>query len=253
MDNNKVSIITPVYNGEKYIEETIRSVIAQSYSNWEMLIFNDNSKDNTLNIVKKYVELDNRIKLINSSLNVGVIKARNKLIELSVGKYIAFLDADDYWHSEKLCRQTKFMEENNVLISCTDYFRIFEDGKIINKIITKEKISYDDMLKNNYMGCLTVMYNSKELGKRYFPVREKNEDYALWLEIIKEVGNVYGINETLAYYRVLSKSRSSNKFKTAKDRWKIYREVEKLSLVKSIYYFFCYGMMILKKQNKNRG
>lgn len=247
MEENKVSIIIPVYNAEKFIGKTMESVLNQTYKNWEMLLFNDKSKDDSLKIIKKYSEKDERIKVIDSKENVGVVVARNKLIEIATGEFIAFLDADDYWREKKLEKQIKFMKEQNALISCTEYTRVTEDEKEINDIIIKEKITYEDMLKNNYLGCLTVIYNANKLGKRYFKEREKNEDYVLWLEIVKETKIIFGLKENLAFYRVLNNSRSSNKIKAAKDRWDVYRKIERLSLFKSIYYFLQYVIRALKK------
>ena len=247
MEENKVSIIIPVYNAEKFIGKTIESVLNQTYKNWEILIFNDKSKDNSLKIIKKYSEKDKRIKVVDSKENVGVVAARNKLTEIATGEFIAFLDADDYWKQNKLEKQIKFMLKNNALISCTEYTRVTEDEKEINDIIIKEIITYEDMLKNNYLGCLTVIYNANKLGKRYFKEREKNEDYVLWLEIVKETKIIFGLKENLAFYRVLNNSRSSNKIKAAKDRWDVYRKIERLSLFKSIYYFLQYVIRALKK------
>ena len=247
IEKEKVSIIVPMYNAEKFIGKTIESVLAQTYQNWEMLIMNDVSTDNSLAIVSLYAKKDERIKIVNTEKNAGVVKGRNFLIDLASGKYIAFLDADDYWHNEKLEKQIKFMKEKNASISCTEYTRVKENEEKINDVIIKEEISYNDMLKNNYLGCLTVIYDAKKIGKRYFKELEKNEDYVLWLEIVKDVNTIYGLKENLAYYRVLDNSRSSNKVKTAKVRWEIYRKIEKLSLLKSIYYFLHYAIRAVLK------
>ena len=247
IEKEKVSIIVPMYNAEKFIGKAIESVLAQTYQNWEMLIMNDVSTDNSLAIVSVYAKKDERIKIVNTEKNVGVVKGRNFLIDLASGKYIAFLDADDYWHNEKLEKQIKFMKEKNASISCTEYTRVKENEEKINDVIIKEEISYNDMLKNNYLGCLTVIYDAEKLGKRYFKELEKNEDYVLWLEIVKDVNTIYGLKENLAYYRVLDNSRSSNKVKTAKVRWEIYRKIEKLSLLKSIYYFLHYAIRAVLK------
>ena len=247
IEKEKVSIIVPMYNAEKFIGKTIESVLAQTYQNWEMLIMNDVSTDNSLAIVSLYAKKDERIKIVNTEKNVGVVKGRNFLIDLASGKYIAFLDADDYWHNEKLEKQIKFMKEKNASISCTEYTRVKENEEKINDVIIKEEISYNDMLKNNYLGCLTVIYDAKKIGKRYFKELEKNEDYVLWLEIVKDVNTIYGLKENLAYYRVLDNSRSSNKVKTAKVPWEIYRKIEKLSLLKSIYYFLHYAIRAVLK------
>ena len=247
IEKEKISIIVPMYNAEKFIGKTIESVLAQTYQNWEMLIMNDVSTDNSLAIVSVYAKKDERIKIVNTEKNVGVVKGRNFLIDLASGKYIAFLDADDYWHNEKLEKQIKFMKEKNASISCTEYTRVKENEEKINDVIIKEEISYNDMLKNNYLGCLTVIYDAEKIGKRYFKELEKNEDYVLWLEIVKDVDIIYGLKENLAYYRVLDNSRSSNKVKTAKVRWEIYRKIEKLSLLKSIYYFLHYAIRAVLK------
>ena len=149
IEKEKVSIIVPMYNAEKFIGKTIESVLAQTYQNWEMLIMNDVSTDNSLAIVSLYAKKDERIKIVNTEKNVGVVKGRNFLIDLASGKYIAFLDADDYWHNEKLEKQIKFMKEKNASISCTEYTRVKENEEKINDVIIKEEISYNDMLKNN--------------------------------------------------------------------------------------------------------
>ena len=247
MKKEKVSIIVPMYNAEKFIGKAIESVLSQTYENWEMLIMNDVSTDNSLAVVNEFAKKDDRIKVVNTEKNVGVVKGRNQLIDLACGKYIAFLDADDYWHSEKLQKQVQFMKEKNASISCTEYTRVTENGEKINEVVIKTEISYTDMLKNNYLGCLTVMYDVEKIGKRYFKEMEKNEDYVLWLEIVKDVKTIFGLKENLAYYRVLDNSRSSNKVKTAKVRWEIYRKVEKLSLLKSIYYFLHYAVRAVLK------
>ena len=247
MDKEKVSIIVPMYNAEKFIGKTIESVLSQTYENWEMLIMNDVSTDNSLAVVNEYVKKDDRIKVVNTEKNMGVVKGRNHLIDLANGKYIAFLDADDYWHSQKLEKQIQFMKEKNAGISCTEYTRVKENGEKINEVVIKSEISYTDMLKNNYLGCLTVMYDIEKVGKRYFKELEKNEDYVLWLEIVKDVKKIFGLKENLAYYRVLENSRSSNKAKTAKVRWEIYRKVEKLPFLNSVYYFLHYAVRAVLK------
>ena len=247
MEKEKVSIIVPMYNAEKFIGKAIETVLSQTYENWEMLIMNDVSTDNSLAVVNEFAKKDDRIKVVNTEKNMGVVKGRNHLIDLARGKYIAFLDADDYWHSEKLEKQIQFMKEKNASISCTEYTRVRENGEKINEVVIKSEISYTDMLKNNYLGCLTVMYDVEKVGKRYFKELEKNEDYVLWLEIVKDVKTIYGLKENLAYYRVLDNSRSSNKAKTAKVRWEIYRKVEKLSLLKSVYYFLHYAVRAVLK------
>ncbi|WP_177161705.1 glycosyltransferase family 2 protein [uncultured Fusobacterium sp.] len=249
MQKPLVSIITPLYNSEKFIAETIVSVLAQTYTNWEMLIVNDCSKDNGASIVEKYSKKDKRIKLFNNKKNMGVSFTRNKAINLSQGKYIAFLDSDDLWHKEKLKKQIKMMEEKNISLSYTAYTKMNEDGSLRGKIEVPEKVNYKKLLKGNIMGCLTVIARKDILKDSYFR-QTKQEDYILWLELLKKVEFSYGIQESLAFYRVLENSRSSNKIDLVNFNWRIYREVEKLSLVESIYYFVIYLVKGIKRYMK---
>ena len=226
----------------------MESVLAQTYENWELLVIDDGSSDNGYNIVKEYSDKDKRVKLLKNEKNSGVTKTRNKGIEASEGRYIAFLDSDDMWHKEKLEKQINFMESENAAISCTAYARINREGSEKKIIHVKKEITYNMLLKTNMMGCLTVIYDTVRTGKKYFIEAEKSEDYILWLSMVREVKTAYGLDESLAYYRVLDNSRSSNKLKVVKFQWKIYRKYEKLSLLKTIYCFIFY---ILEGTRKN--
>ena len=166
MEKDKVSIIIPMYNAEKFIARAIESVCSQTYQNWELLIINDKSKDKSFEIANEFATKDDRIKIVDAKENVGVVRGRNQLIEKATGKYIAFLDADDFWHKKKLEKQINFMKEKGATISCTEYTRVREDETKINEVVIKEKISYKDMLKNNYLGCLTVIYDAQKLAER---------------------------------------------------------------------------------------
>ena len=206
-----MSIITPLYNGEEFIKDAVESVLAQTYENWELLVIDDGSADNGYNIVKEYSDKDKRIKLLKNEKNSGVTKTRNKGIESSEGRYIAFLDSDDMWQKEKLERQINFMKAHDAAISCTAYARVDREGNEKKIIHVKEEITYNMLLKTNMMGCLTVIYDTEKTGKRYFAEAEKSEDYILWLSMVRDIKKAYGLDETLAYYRVLDNSRSSNK------------------------------------------
>ncbi|MBM7558080.1 glycosyltransferase family 2 protein [Halanaerobacter jeridensis] len=235
-----VSIITPLYNEESFISQTINSVLNQTYKNWELLVIDDCSTDNGPEIVKEFSFEENRIKLIQLEKNIGVTKARNRGIKEAEGRYVAFLDSDDLWEPEKLEKQINYMKKNNFSISFTSYKKINEDGNYRGTVEVPNRVKYADLLKTNIMGCLTVIYDRKELGKRYFKDLDKSEDYVLWLEILKEVDFAFGIQEPLASYRVMQESRSSNKISVIKQQWKIYREIEGLNLFKSFYYFLNY-------------
>ena len=240
MNSNLISIITPLYNSERYIEETIKSLLSQTYKNWQMIIVDDCSDDNGIEIVKRYQEKDNRIKLIKLEKNGGGAVARNRAIEEAEGKYIAFLDSDDLWHPEKLEKQIKFMEENNYNFTFTKYQQMAENGEKLEKYIeVPQKLNYKQALLKNPIGCLTVIYNAEKLGKIYMPLIRKRQDYALWLKILKQEVIAYGLNENLAYYRLRSNSVSSNKIDLIKYQWKLYREREKLNILESLFYLGC--------------
>ena len=236
---NLVSIITPSYNSLKFIAQTIESVISQTYQNLEMIVIDDNSPDKANEIIEEYCKKDSRIKLIKLEKNIGPSNARNKGIEESRGKYIAFLDSDDIWLPTKLEKQIKFMQDNDLAVTCSSYHTIDEDGKKINTRVVKESFSYRDMLKSNYIGNLTGIYDCEKLGKIYMD-NVGHEDYTLWLKVIKKVGKTKAIIEPLAEYRILSNSISANKLKAMLWTWKIYRKNVGLNIFKSSYYFMHY-------------
>lgn len=241
-----VSIVTPAYNVEKYIEETINSVLNQTYQNWEMIIVEDCSKDRTYDIIQKFSKEDKRIKLFKNEKNSGVSFTRNRAIDMAKGKYISFLDADDLWDKEKLEKQIAFMEQNNILLSYTGYRKMNSDGTFRGDIKVPEKLDYKELLKNCLIGFLTGVYNAEKLGKYYFK-DVKAEDYIYWLEMIKKSKVAYGLKESLASYRVLENSRSSNKIDIVKHHWKIYYDIENLGLLKAIKYYSIYIYRGLKR------
>ena len=248
--DNLVSIITPAYNSAAYIAETIESVLAQTYTNWEMLIVNDYSKDNTAEIVQSYAKKDKRIKLINLQQNSGAAAARNTAIQNAKGRYIAFLDSDDLWKKEKLQKQIEFMQRNGYAFTYTSYEH-FKGTKenIQNQVQTPKSLNYKQALKGNKIGCLTVMLDRKQIANIHFTT-QKHEDYILWLNILKQGITAYGIQERLALYRTgNSKSISGNKLQSALWTWKVYRESQRLSVVKSMYYMWFYVMNGLKKHS----
>lgn len=240
--NNLISIITPSFNSGKFIVNTIESVLAQTYKNWEMIIVDDKSKDNSNEIIERYIEKDPRIKLIKLNKNSGVANARNVAIQESKGNYIAFLDSDDMWLPEKLEKQLSFMIENNYLFTYLGYQKVDENGKVIGKVEAPCKISYKDLLKTCYPGCLTVMINVKALANTSIPTNTKREDYAFWLKIIKTTNFAFGLNQVLAQYRIHPQQNSRVKLHMAKETWRLYRNVEQLSFIKSIYCFSNYAI-----------
>ncbi len=243
-----VSVITPSYNSSLTIEKTIQSVINQSLTDWEMIIVDDNSTDNTCQIIESYIDLEPRIKLIKQTWNAGPAIVRNIAIENSKGRYIAFLDSDDQWHSEKLIKQISFMKEKDVALSYTSYNRIDSIGNMLGQYHPKLKVSYRDMLKSNRIGCLTAIYDTSKIGKVYMPNISKRQDLGLWLRILKKVDYAWGLDDVLAdYLAIQPNSVSSNKKSAAKYQWRLYREVEKLTFKQSIFYFCCYTYLGFKK------
>ena len=245
-----VSIITPAYNAAAYIAETIESVLAQTYQNWEMLIVNDCSKDNTAEIVQSYAVKDKRIKLINLKQNSGAAAARNTAIQNAKGRYIAFLDSDDLWKEEKLQKQIQFMQQNEYVFTFTAYEH-FKDVKenVQNSVKVSQSLNYKQALKGNQIGCLTVILDRKQIHNIQFS-NERHEDYILWLNILKSSITAYGLNESLALYRIgNSKSISNNKLKSALWTWKVYKESQEFSMLKSAYYMLFYVMNGLRKHS----
>jgi glycosyltransferase involved in cell wall biosynthesis len=205
-----------------------------------MIIVDDCSDDNSVELIKGYCDRDSRIRLIELESNSGAGVARNRAIAEAKGDMIAFLDADDMWKPEKLDRQIAFMREHNLAFTYSSYEVIDEQNNNLTTFYTRESVDYDSLLKTCSIGCLTAIYDVGKLGKVYMPNMRRRQDYALWLDIFKRIDGAKGLVESLAYYRVGHTSISSNKLKTALWQWKTYRNIEKLSLPKSLYYFSHY-------------
>jgi len=248
LNDSLISIITPAYNSEKYIKDCIESVINQTYTNWEMIIVNDCSNDQTLSIIHDYVKIDSRIKVITNIKNQGVANSRNTAVLNSKGRYISFLDADDIWYPKKLKTQINFMKRNDIAFSFASYELIDQNGKKINKIFkVPYQVSYSDYLKNTIIGCLTVMIDRKKIKDVRMP-NHNLEDVITWMGILKNGNTAYGIQECLAEYRVSNKSASSNKLKNAMKYFNVLRKNQNLSLFKSIYCECFYLFNAIKKR-----
>ena len=242
-----VSIITPSYNSSKFIEETIASVQAQTYSHWEMLITDDGSTDNSFEIIKKICKKDSRIKLF-SIKNAGPAVARNNSIKHAKGKYIAFIDSDDLWMSEFLSTSIKFITKSEGFIF-SSYKRCNETTlkEQYKDFIVPENVTYMDILKTNSISCLTAFIDIEKLGKEFMPEVLYRQDMGLWLKYLKKINYAKGIKETLAIYRIRDNSHSRNKKKLLKPQWYFYRHVENLSLVRSVYLMIVWGYRGFKK------
>ena len=229
-----VSIIMPSYNTGRFISETIESVLAQSYSNWELIIVDDCSTDNTDEVIEDYIS-DDRIKYIKNDKNSGAAISRNRALREAKGKWIAFLDSDDLWESQKLEKQITFMENYKYRFSYTNYIEIDEDSIFNGKCVTGPKrITKHGMYNYCWMGCLTVMYDAEAIGLVQIEDIKKNNDYAMWLKICKKA-NCYLLDETLARYRKRSGSISNHGYmKLIKWHYKLYREAEKKNPIFSV-------------------
>lgn len=234
-EESLVSIIMPVYNCKDFIGITLDSVIAQTYQNWELIIVDDCSTDNTADVIASYADKEPRIRYYKLSTNSGAAISRNTAVDQAKGKYLAFLDSDDVWFPEKLKRQINFMRQNGYTFTCTSYIKIDDKGNYLNRTIRAKAVSdYDAILKRN-PGNSTVIYDAEVLGKFKIPNIRKRNDYVMWLQVIKKAKNLYGLDEPLGCHRIRNGSLSKNKAGLVGYHWKVYRDIEKLSIIKSSY------------------
>lgn len=231
----------PCFNARNYIGKSIESVQQQTCSSWELIIVDDGSTDDSVAFIqKKYVDVDPRIKLVRLHKNSGAAVARNTAIEQAKGRFIAFLDSDDAWASDKLEVQLDFMKKHNYPFTFTGYRRVNEDGAFLNDVGVPQSVTYHQLLKTNVIGCLSAIYDTRKLGKVYMPLIRKPEDFGLWLRLLKLTPKAYGLDRCLAFYTVRKDSVSADKAEAAQYTWKLYRDVESLSHIESAYYFTHY-------------
>lgn len=252
MEKGLVSIITPVYNGEKFIAETVKSVLNQTYFNWEMIIVDDGSKDKGAEIVNEFALKDPRIKLVQQA-NGGSASARNNGIRRAKGQYIALLDADDTWNNNFLEKQLRLMHDKNAALVYSSHTRIDENSKeILKPFIVPAKVTYTDLLKTCSISCLTGLYDTEKFGKVYLreDMKSLRDDYVYWLEIIKKVKVAYGNKEILANYRILGSSASRKKKKVILPHFKVFYNIEKLGLMRSLYYLGNWAVISYFKYRK---
>jgi len=234
VNDELVSIIMPAFNCSEFILESIQSVQSQTYTNWELIVVDDCSSDGTDKIAEQIATMDSRIKLFRTSKNSGAAITRNKAIKNANGRYIAFLDSDDIWKEKKLENQLKFMADNEIPFSCTAYDKIDRFGNQRNRTINvKIKQDYNDVLRKS-PGNSTVIYDASVVGVVNIPDIRKRNDYVMWLQIVKRTKFLYGLDYVLSSYRVRNGSISRNKFSLVKYQWQVYRDIEKLSIFKSV-------------------
>ncbi|MGI2166328.1 glycosyltransferase family 2 protein [Shewanella oncorhynchi] len=244
-----VSIITPSYKSKRFISDTIKSLVAQTITDYEVLIVDDASPDGSADYIESIIP-DNRFNLIRLKHNVGAAEARNIALNKAKGRFVAFLDSDDIWHSDKLDKQLVFMKENNVAFSFTAYEVIDENGGVVkNKINVPSNINRSEYLGNTIIGCLTVIIDRDKLSKELkMPNLRSSHDMALWADVLEDVYEAHGLNEVLASYRLVGTSNTSNKFRAAREVWSVYRGYLKLNILSSTIYFIKYSVNALIKR-----
>ncbi len=252
MEKGLVSIITPMFNGGRFIGQTIDSVLNQTYPHWEMIVIDDGSQDNGPAIVNGYVSNDLRIQLVSQE-NGGSASARNNGIRRAKGQYIVLLDADDTWNPEFLEKQLKLMHDKKALLVYSSHTRIDETSKeILRPFIVPENVTYTDLLKTCSISCLTGVYDTSKYGKVYLreDMKSLRDDYVYWLEIIKKVKVAYGNKSILANYRILGSSASRKKKKVIGPHFKVLYEIEKLGFFSSLYYLSNWAIISYFKYRK---
>lgn len=244
MKKGLVSIIVPVYNAERFLNDTIKTIQNQTYENWEAIFVDDCSKDDSVKLLEKASKKDKRIKVIKLKKNSKAATARNEGIKAAMGEYICFLDADDFWITNKIELQVDFMKKYNYEFIYGGYEFANAEGVPNGKIVSvPDKINYNEALKNTTIWTCTVMFNMNKLTKEqiYMPC-VVSEDTACWWKVLKNIEYAYGMNKTLAYYRRSENTLSSNKLVAIKRIWFLYTRVEKLPFLKALYCFVNYAI-----------
>jgi len=245
-----VSIVMPAYNCEKYVVEAINSILAQTYRNWELLVLDDGSKDNTLRIIEEFSQKDSRIKALPNGKNMGVSATRNRGIELASGDWIAFLDSDDMWEPEKLEKQFEIVEKEAAEFLFTGSSYVNEEGEPYKGIFeVPEKITYKKLRNQNVISCSSVLIKKKYFENIKMEKDEMHEDYAVWLRILKLGIKAFGVNEPLLIYRISKNSKSGNKMKTVKMTYKVFRFVG-INPIGSAYFMIRHVLASVRKYKR---
>ncbi len=251
-DTALVSVIMPAFRTEVYLPQAIESVLAQTYSNWELLIMDDQSPDGTWEIAQRYAGKDARIRCIQNDHNLGVAQTRNRGIDLSRGDWIAFLDSDDIWHADKLEQQLAAAARTGADLIYSAYAMFHDGDRRRTAYLVPARTTYDAMLGENVIGCSTALMRRSALGEHRFRSDFYHEDYALWLELLRSGLSAAGCPEVLVEWRISENARSFNKLNAAKNRWRVYRQAEKLPIWKCALYFIIYAARGFFKVRKSR-
>lgn len=246
-EDGLVSIVTPAWRAAGYVSDTIQGALAQTYTNWELLVVDDCSPDDTCAVVARAAAADPRVRLLRQSVNGGPANARNRALEEARGRFIAFCDSDDYWLPRKLELQLTFMQERSSAMSYTEFRRINESNSRIGaRILVPESLGYHQLLKNTAIATSTVVLDRASIGDVRM-TRTFYDDFVLWLSIMKRGFTAHGLREDLMRYRVVGNSWSRSKSRSAGMVWRTYREIEGLSWPYSAWCLANYGMRALVK------
>lgn len=247
-DNEMVSVITPVYNAEKYLKITVESAVKQTYPNMEIVLVDDQSRDNSAEIIKELKKKYPNIVYYLQPKNMGAGVARNTALEFAQGRYVAFLDADDIWKPEKTARQLELMKQKNSPFGYTAIEMIDETGKVIKeKRKVNDTCDYKFLLHNTMIATSTVIVDRKVLGDFRMHLRRGGQDYATWLKLLRSGTVAVGINDALEQYRVAAGSLSSNKFKSIQQVWEVQTQDEGINKVAALWHVACFSFNALKK------
>lgn len=247
-----ISIVVPVYNAERFVRETMDSVLAQSYPHWELLLVEDGSSDGTVSVIERYIEEreETRIRLIRQPANMGAAMARNRGVREAKGRYITYLDADDLWAPQKLEHQLRFMQERDIAFAFTGYEFADERGVGTGKVVrVPESLTYRQALSNTTIFTTTVMFDRTKFEEELLQMPDiKSEDTALWWKVLRHGYTAYGLDENLASYRRAGKSLSSNKLEALRRIWNLYRRAEGMSIPSSMWHFCFWAVRAVRRR-----
>jgi teichuronic acid biosynthesis glycosyltransferase TuaG len=249
MEKPLVSIITPSFNSERFISETIQSVQNQTYQNWKMIIVDDCSTDNTVSIIKQFATNDSRILFFQLEKNSGAGIARELALSQAKGDYISFLDADDLWKPLKLEKQLQFLKDNKIHFTFSFYDCIDEEGNTLNKRVEAPRnLTYRQLFFCNYVGNLTGIYEVKYFGKIAISSTRKRQDWILWLTVLRKIKKAKPVSESLAFYRIRNNSLSASKVDLLKHNFAVYRTFHGFSYVSSMFIMigFLFTQLLIK-------
>lgn len=249
-----VSVVMPLYNAEKFVRRSMESVLEQTHEQLELIVVDDRSSDSSLSVASAIADADARVRVLRNDRNLGVAATRNRALDVARGRYIAFLDSDDWWRPGKLQMQVAAMSDAGAAISYGTYQRVDEDERCLNLVVPPASLSHGDMLRSNRIGHSTGIYDRLATGDgdRFQPIG--HEDYAFWLDLLRKSGPAVGVggNEPIACYLVRDGSISSNKARAVKWQWRIYREHQRLGLLASGWYMANYAALAIMKRRSPR-